>query len=248
MSGALWQRLKQHGRRIGVDPRLTTELGRLNWFGELTTAQTAAGHRIAGIYGRYEGLNGLRRSTQCRSSPSYVSAVDEADAIRGDRPSDADMQTIIHNATMAFQALGREIPFRMRAAIEDLCVNDAAVSPAWYPDLRILFQRLAVSWKITGGARQEPKPEAGKGRAHTPLHFNRHEGEQDSVPAASAPAVAPRPNLDRIFWIVVARKIAPHLTEEQLGEAFEFQQALKQREIVRRSKAGRLGNVVPLAR
>ncbi|MES2392757.1 MAG: hypothetical protein V4555_14020, partial [Acidobacteriota bacterium] len=46
------------------DPRLATELGRLNWNGELTVAMTAAGHRISEIYGRYEGYKRKGRHTR----------------------------------------------------------------------------------------------------------------------------------------------------------------------------------------
>jgi len=46
-SAALWQRIKTNGQKIGLDPRLGTELGRLALHDELTSAEVSAGFRIA---------------------------------------------------------------------------------------------------------------------------------------------------------------------------------------------------------
>jgi hypothetical protein len=246
MSGALWQRIKRDGVRLGLDPRLNTELGRLNWFGELTIAQTAAGHRIAAIYGRYESFRKLRRSV---ASPSYMTASGDAgmaEELLGEVGL-AELEKKIRDATTAFQSLHREIPARLRSHVETLCVEDRPVSPALYLDLRAMLQRLAIAWKITGGARAAQANDArGPSRSGPPLHFNRHEGEGERQVPGRAASPAPKPSIDRSFWIVVAKKLRPDLSEEQLGEAYELQQALKQREIFRLAKAVRRGNVVPM--
>ncbi len=50
ISPTLWQRIKTNGQKIGLDPRLGTELGRLALHDELTSAEVSAGFRIAEIY------------------------------------------------------------------------------------------------------------------------------------------------------------------------------------------------------
>ena len=49
ISPALWQRIKTNGQKIGLDPRLGTELGRLALHDELTSVEVSVGFRIAGI-------------------------------------------------------------------------------------------------------------------------------------------------------------------------------------------------------
>src|SRR5258708_5484643 len=65
---ALFQRIVVEARRKVVDERLGTELGRLFLHHELTSAQVAAGFRMARIYSDFERLKGKRRSP---ASPSY---------------------------------------------------------------------------------------------------------------------------------------------------------------------------------
>lgn len=263
ISGVLWQRLRAHGRALGIDQRLTSELGRLNLYGELTVAMTAAGLRIAEIYGRYEGLKGLRRSTK---SPSYNASYGEsgiAEELLGVDAMDI-LEDRIRKATEAYHKLvGREafidekrvrypeipgmIPAKLRNVIEQLCVEDKPVSPAAYDDIREFLHQLAIVWKIQA-AVQSPSPNmaAGRGGRHGPaLHFNKHE-DAANPDATGKPAEPKRPNLDRIFWIQVAKVLRPDLNEHELGEAFDIQQALKAREIFRRAKERKGGtNVVP---
>lgn len=260
ISGVLWQRMRQHGRTLGLDPRLTTELGRLNMFGELTIAMTAAGFRIAEIYGRFEGYKRKGRSTR---SPSYNASYGEAGiAEELLTPEQLDMlESRIREASEAFEKLvGRawasdenydlipgipgQIPKHLRAAIEQLCVEDKPINPTALDDIRELLQSLAISWKITSAPAGSPGNARQSNALRGPsLHFNKH--EETAPDGTPKPAEVKRPNLDRIFWIQVARKIAPHLTTEELGLAWDIQQALKQREIFRLAKERKRGNVVP---
>jgi hypothetical protein len=61
ISPALWQRIKTNGQKIGLDPRLGTELGRLALHDELSSAEASAGFRIAEIYRAFELLHGRTR-------------------------------------------------------------------------------------------------------------------------------------------------------------------------------------------
>lgn len=166
ITGLEWQQLRMLARRQLIDPRIATELGRLNLFGEMTNAQTVAGQRIGNIYGRYEALKGLPRSAK---SPSYMVGSSGFELL--DDAALAKLKKDIADATEAFDTLRREIPHSLRAVVEALCVEDRAINPMAYPSLRILFQRLAVKWKMTGAAARE------EGRHGPPLHFNRHEGD-----------------------------------------------------------------------
>lgn len=244
ISGTLWQRLKQHGKQFGLDQRLTSELGRLNWFGELTLAQTAAGFRIAEIYGRYERLRHLRRS---KASPSYEVSYGEAGAAE-ELLGPVELQALedrVAAATEKFRALQKELSHRIRPIIEQLCVEDRAVNPMAYDDVREALSALATSWQITTAPRRPP-PAQGSRRSHTPLHFNQHE-DAGSPPAGDA-AKPVRPNLDKIFWMQVAKKLRPDLSDSHISEAFDIMQALKAREIFRRAKERRQGNVIPYDR
>src|ERR1700742_5168116 len=62
ISPALWQRIRTNGQKIGLDPRLGTELGRLALHDELTSAEVSAGFRIAEIYQACEHFHGRTRS------------------------------------------------------------------------------------------------------------------------------------------------------------------------------------------
>lgn len=135
MSPAQWRRIKDHGSQLSMDPRLGTELGRLNLVqGELNAEQVAVGHRIAAIYGAYERLHGRRRSVV---SPSYQMGYgrspegdcDEATAQR----IDADWKRVQEN-----------IPPWGRAVLEQLCVEDRAISPAQFGTVRQMLDRLAL--------------------------------------------------------------------------------------------------------
>lgn len=248
ISGALYQRIRQYGmKQFGVDPRLHTELARLNLFGELTVAMTAAGLKIAEIYGRYEGLRGFRRSTK---SPSYNASYGEAGVAEElmDAATIAELEAKIRSATEAFERLvGRAavwneetgkldppepglIPSHMRNAIETLCVQDQSISPVLYENLREVLQQLAVVWSIQSGA----PPRGGSSRAlrGPALHFNKH--EEDS--GTTAKPVKKLASADRVAFGYLMRKLHPSLEEKTIDKLYNYEQALKAREQLEREK------------
>jgi hypothetical protein len=175
MSPALWQRIRQHGRQLGADPRLETELGRLNLHGELTVAMTVTGFGIGEIYGRYESYNRLSSSPK---SPSYNASVGEAgiseDLLLPEQIEDRERR--IRNATRAWEQLEAKIPHELRGPIHDLCVSNKHVSPVLYEDIRQLLSRLATEWNMHGAPRESTPPTVNR-RHGPPLHFNKHETE-----------------------------------------------------------------------
>jgi hypothetical protein len=231
ISGAEWQRIRQFGRKLGGDPRLASELSRLNLFGELTILQTTAGQRVGEIYGRYEGLAGLRRSVR---SPSYERAYGDTwgheEAERAASDAFVTLQKTLDKLAPAPSPI-REGSVRKHYlvdALEQLCVENRAVSPVLYPEIRSLLEALAEEWGLST-VRRHP---AGSIR------------QRQSAPAP-APA-KPRLNIDRLSWLRVMRAMRPDLTDEQLEAAYELAQAHKQREVFRRAKRDPRSNVVRL--
>jgi hypothetical protein len=241
---ALWQRIRQHGRDFGVDPRLTSELGRLSLHGELTVAMTVAGFRIGEIYRRFEAHQRLSRSPR---SPSYNASYGES-SIAEELLMPEQIEELVRRqqeARRAWESLEHEIPLELRNPVQQLCVEDRHISPVFLEDIRLLLARLSTAWNVHGAPRG---PAAnGHDRHGPPLHFNKHEGAKSepvvrainsAQPRAPlAPAAEKKPNYERIAWMRVVRAAAPHLTQDQLDAAFDLQQALKQREIFRNAKA-----------
>ncbi len=221
-----WQRIRAHGIAIGADPRLASELTRLNLFGELTIIQTTAGHRVAEIYGAYEALAGLHRSTR---SPSYERAFGggRADSLaRQDAERDAtaaflDLQAAIAGTLPADISIMRADGNRyirrhpLAYALEQLCVEDRCINPALYPDMRSMLEYLAQKWGLTTVRR----PRAGSAPRKTGT----------ARPAEKTEAPKPKVNLDRQSWIGMIRAMRPDLTDDQVGEAYDLAQALKHR-------------------
>jgi hypothetical protein len=228
----------------------------------LTMAETVAGFRIAEIYGRYERHKRLRRSSR---SPSYERAwgdPDIAEELMGPEALE-EHEARIRDATEAFERLngrllvdparkdgrplddarGRQvvtdglIPKSLRNAIETLCVEDRPISPSQLPYVRWLLAELAVNWNITRRAAEAQQREGRAAPSGPPLHFNKHR-EGDVAPAA---AKKPKLNLDKIYWMQVAKVLRPDLSETELARAYDFQQALKARGIMLAKKGDRPG-------
>jgi hypothetical protein len=68
MTGSMWQRLVSNAGDVFNDQGLATEITCLGATGKLTPAEVATGIR-AGIYGRYEYYQRIKRTT---ASPYYV--------------------------------------------------------------------------------------------------------------------------------------------------------------------------------
>lgn len=161
----LWRRIKDHGVRLGIDPRLGAELGRLSLHGELTDTQVAIGLRVAAVYGGYDRLVlGCKRNV---ASPSYVLAYRLTDAPQGRDPLDegrmtpAELKRLerrIARAKRDFERLQSAIPTAgARAIIEYVCVEDRPIHTSHLDDLRILLDRLGALLGLT-----PPKAAAGR--------------------------------------------------------------------------------------
>jgi len=175
----LWRRIKDHGVRLGIDPRLGAELGRLSLHGELTDSQVSIGLKIAAIYGSYDRLVlGRRRAL---ASPSYIMAYGRPDASeRSDPLDEARMATAelkrlerrIDRAKGEFERVQSGIPSAgARAVVECVCVEDRAINSSHLNDLRILLDRVGTLLGWTAAASiaitaTKPRRSAAKPKAH----------------------------------------------------------------------------------
>jgi hypothetical protein len=133
------QRILSDAVKLGLNPLIGTQLGRLGFTRALTPVEVATGFRIAEIYGRYERSIGRRRSV---ASPSYeMGRGRDAGA-----PESADARETAHDAARDFGTLQAELklcPRGVRMPLEELCVEDRACPPGWLPAVKIAFGILA---------------------------------------------------------------------------------------------------------
>jgi hypothetical protein len=117
----VWQRLAEQAREFGLDPRLTSQIGRLRIKRLLTDTQAAAADLIGRIYGRYERLHGKRRAAR---SPSYEFFV----ATVRDRFEDPDRAAQVESDWKRLQDCMPLVPRDARDVVEQLCVENRAVT------------------------------------------------------------------------------------------------------------------------
>jgi hypothetical protein len=117
----VWQRLIESATEVGLDPRITSQIGRLRIQRLLTDTQAAAADLIGRVYGRYERLHGKRRS--CRS-PSYEFWTGGS----RDRSEEPDWVAQVEADYRRLQDVIPAFPREARDLLEQLCVEDRAIS------------------------------------------------------------------------------------------------------------------------
>jgi hypothetical protein len=134
------------------DPQLASALGRLSpdFMNELTWQQVEAGKAIGHIYGQYHRLAGF--PSRSAASPSYQRSYSKAAEI-----SAAELEARTHYAERRYVKLQEVIDAlpisradlaRVRAIIEDLCVDDHQPATANLPGLRAVLSRVAMKLKV----------------------------------------------------------------------------------------------------
>ncbi|MCA1458073.1 hypothetical protein I6F35_33610 [Bradyrhizobium sp. BRP22] len=158
----VFYRLREHGARLGADPRLATVLGRMGLFKELSDGEVDAGFKIAEIYGRYESLKGMPRRSA--ASPSYERGFGSKDSLDTDRMLPDELkkhQRAVKRATKAFDRLQRLMPDdRLRDLIERVCCNNEEINPVLKPGLAQTLHSIAVSMGLIRETKATPKPKA----------------------------------------------------------------------------------------
>jgi hypothetical protein len=210
-----------------VDAKFGSQVGTLLLQRRLTPAEAATAFRVAEIYGRFEGQNGLRRSTR---SPSYESGrLGSGGSL--EQLSDEAAQRIadIHAQWLALQASIEDLYpdsvrafFQMRGLLEGLCVEDTTVPAIHLPHVISALRKLG---KFFNSARGRPKKR--RKRSSAPIV----NGSPTTTPATRPTSTSPRRHdHEREAWLKVQRRLSPTLDERQLQQAYEIFLAMKERE------------------
>lgn len=157
---------------IGLDPRLTSQIGRLRFLKLITDTQASAADKVGRVYGRYERLHGVRRSTR---SPSY-----EFGTGGGlERPEDIERTTETDADYTKLQTCIPIFPQEARATIEALCVEDRVIPTSLLSDVRIVLDKIAYEFDLGEGVDQHQSGPKRRGDP-TPPRF-----------PAAAPSILP---------------------------------------------------------
>ena len=144
ISPALWQRIKTHGQKIGLDPRLGTELERLALHDELTSAEVSAGFRIAEIYQAFEAFHGRTRSAAGSSFfRQFVADLEKPIEVGRRRTDDyvsIDQEEREREARWDFVILQHYMPAAQRDIVEQVCVASRPINPVAIPVLKMVLQ------------------------------------------------------------------------------------------------------------
>lgn len=138
----IFRRFVELEKTVGLDPRLTSQIGRLRYLKLVTDAQAAAADKVGQVYGRFERTHHKRRHAV---SPSYqigrgrsTHEYDDAEIAAAQADYDA-----VQDCIPAF-------PRAARAAVEALCVEDCAV-PAWQlDDVQRVLDKVAQAFGLAG--------------------------------------------------------------------------------------------------
>jgi hypothetical protein len=224
ISPAHWQRIKTQAARFGEDARLSSELSRLSLLGHLTTVQTAAGFRMAELYGQYDKTFGMRRTA--RSVAYDVGRGDhelaEERKTEAQRKAEIERTRNIRTKFKKLQQAMAECGPTATPMLEQLCIEDApllqgdiARTADW---LDHIARHFGEKWK-----RRKPGP-------------GRPDRARDAQAAADA-AKRPKPETaaETAFRTVLA-KLRPDLNADEIARAYRIQAVLADRERFRRDK------------
>lgn len=146
--GALWQRIRTHAVKFGLDPRIDSEISRLSMLRELTDAQAVTAFRIGDIFHRYYRARGLRFIPQ---SPDYeIGNIGSADLAEERMSEDrlGEHEDEIRRAHAAWRRLCDILHVfegSLRDAVFRLCVrNKAVVAPVRLQDVRQILDVIGL--------------------------------------------------------------------------------------------------------
>lgn len=211
---ALFMRMMQQAAGQANDPRLGTEIGRLCAAGRMTATEATAAFRVAEIYGRYERMAGLKRSSK---SPSYEVGYGGGGAsIDGER----DQQ-----AAQAWSELQSQIPASVRNSLEQLAVENRYIDWQELEAVRTLLVALALSFGIVSASKNAARP------SRSP--------RERACQQATAATKSPRSTIDRDALRATLLRVNPNLLPDELDSHTTFFFTLKERERFRREKSDR---------
>ena len=227
-SPALLGRMKNEYLKKLAEPALENRVGQLLIGGHLTTVQAAAALKIGEIYHRWHRCKRLRTSAK---SPNLEQGFSGAADLAEERMTGDELEALesaIHKAQAEFDQLQKQLeglPRNARHALEDVCVSGLVVNSMILPDLRILLDRLAVSFG--------PKwRQAGKNRIPQIV------SPVQSTPAPSFTLAPRRGDPARKAAEMIVRRLKPEVTEDEIrtmSEAFVEERALQEAKTARDS-------------
>jgi hypothetical protein len=179
----VFRRFAELEQMVGLDPRLTSQIGRLRYLGLLTDNQAAAADRIAQIYGRYERIHERRRSSV---SPSYQLGRRTGDGRDYDPAEIAAAEADYRDLQDCIPAIPREA----RDVIEQLCVENCAISSLYLPHVRIILDRVAGAFGLGPAVRDNSIAVTARRRARQKTPSRAERFEQGGYAAG-----APQPQL-----------------------------------------------------
>lgn len=140
-------RIREHGVRLGADPRLATVLGRMGLFNELSPAEVDAGFRVAEIYGAYEAMAGMPRRSA--PSPSYQRGfgAGEIDTSRMTPDELKRFQRRQRRAQKVYDRLISWIPISAEVRLVEIaCCDNEEVGPLNKSRLAAILHDLAIKF------------------------------------------------------------------------------------------------------
>jgi hypothetical protein len=249
ISPALWQRIKTNGQKIGLDPRLGTELGRLALHDELTSAEVSAGFRIAEIYHAFEHFHGRTRSAAGSSFfRQFVADLEKPIEVRRratDDYLDLDRELAERDAHEDFDVLQYYMPVTQRDLVEQVCVEGRPINPVSIPVLKMVLQYFFEIFRDDKNYRSK---RSRKFDPDTPKlkFYKQKKGKLKILETPVEQLVQPKPTDDRkLSYIQTLRILRPDLSDEQLEQAWGVYHALIARADFRQDKERRDKLAVP---
>lgn len=178
----VFRRFTDLEQTVGLDPRLTSQIGRLRYLKLLTDGQAAAADKVGQIYGRFERIHARRRFTV---SPSY-----QLGRGHGERQYDLELVRAVEADYRALQDCIPLLPREARDVIEQLCVENCAVPSIYLPEVRVILDRVAAEFGL-GSQSDEDRISAAATRRRAPRAQSRkakfEQGAYAYAPQESVP-------------------------------------------------------------
>jgi hypothetical protein len=241
ISPALWQRIKTNGQKIGLDPRLGTELGRLGLHDELTSAEVSAGFRIAEIYQAFEHFHGRTRSAAGSSFfRQFVADLEKPIEVTRRRTDDhisIDQEEQEREAREDFDVLQYYMPAAQRDIVEQVCVANQPINPVSISTLKLVLQYFLGIFRDDKNyqSRRSKKFDANAPK----IKFYRPKNNKAKKAEAAVEEERPRPkpvDKRKLSFMQTLRTLRPDLTDVQLEQAWGVYLALIARADFRREK------------
>jgi hypothetical protein len=238
ISPALWQRIKTNGQKIGLDPRLGTELGRLALHDELTSAEVSAGFRIAEIYKAFEGFHGRTRSAAGSSFfRQFVADIEkpiEVGRRRADDYVSIDREELEREARENFDVLQYYMPAPQRDLVEQVCVGSRPINPMSISALKLVLQYFFELF------RDEKNYRSKRGKKFESPKIKFYRPKKDKAKKAEKPVETAEPvkwlDARKVSYMQILRILRPDLDNDQLEQAWGVYHALIARADFRKEK------------